>query len=137
MSKGREKQRIKLCPFVPIYLAELDSPAYQALSGNSAKLYTYLKRACSRAACNKPANEVTIFGFTYSEAERYGFARHTFIRMIRELIDAGFLELVEKGGLRGAGGVCSKYRLSKVWSSRELQAELRQAATLKSDKNDR
>ena len=121
------KVKVKLCPFVPVFLAEMDSPAFHQLSGNSAKLYVYLKRSCSRAAGNKPANEVTVFGFSYTEAERYGFARRTFIRMIKELIEAGFIELVEKGGLRGCNGVCSKYRLSRVWASRDMQAELRQA----------
>lgn len=131
MSRGREKLKLKLPPFVPIFLKELDSPAFHKLNGNSAKLYCYLKRACSRAAGNKPANSVTVFGFSYAEGERYGFARQTFRRAISELAGNGFIELVEKGGLRGAGGVCSKYRLSNVWSELEMKEALRQAANLK------
>lgn len=112
MSKSKNSQRLP--PFVPIYHDELESTAYQALSANAAKLLPYFKRICVKATRGAP-NETTLFGFTYTEAVKYGFARRTFSRAIQELHKHGFIDIAEIGGLRGAGHSCSQYKLSKRW----------------------
>lgn len=114
MSKGREKHRERLPPFVPLELLMLDSKAYQNLTGNAAKLYTYFVRSCVRAKKGKP-DTTTLFGFTYTEAVKLGFARKSFYRSMKELVDHGFIDQVEVGGLRGAGHTNSQYRLSNRW----------------------
>ena len=56
-----------------------------------------------------------IFDLTYSEAERLGFARRTFSRVIEELLSKGFIDIVTVGGKRGCGMSNSKYKLSERW----------------------
>jgi len=114
MGKSRRSKAERLPPFVPIFHDELESTAYRTLSANAAKLLPYFKRICVKATRGKP-NEITLFGFTYTEALKYGFARRTFSRAVQELQKHGFIDVAEVGGLRGAGHSCSQYKLSKRW----------------------
>ena len=114
MSKSRHSQKERLSPFVPIFHDELESTAYRTLSANAAKLLPYFKRICVKATRGKP-NETTLFGFTYTEAVKYGFARSTFSRAVKDLQKHGFIDIAEVGGLRGAGHSCSQYKLSRRW----------------------
>lgn len=114
MSKSRRSQKERLSPFVPIFHDELESTAYRTLSATAAKLLPYFKRICVKATRGKP-DETTLFGFTYTEAGKYGFARRTFSRAVQELQTNGFIDIVEIGGLRGAGHSCSQYKLSRRW----------------------
>jgi len=114
MGNSLKPQKERLAPFVPIFNDELESTAYRTLSANAAKLLPYFKRICVKATRGKP-NETTHFGFTYKEAGKYGFARRTFSRAVQELHKNGFIDIVEVGGLRGAGHSCSQYKLSKRW----------------------
>lgn len=116
MGKSRHSQSERLPPFVPIFHEELESTAYRTLSANAAKLLPYFKRICVRATRGKP-DETTLFGFTYTEAVKYGFARRTFSRAVQDLQQHGFIDIAEVGGLRGAGHSCSQYKLSKRWST--------------------
>jgi hypothetical protein len=121
MSKARKKgYRVPVegGQFVPILTDELDSPAYQNLSGNSAKLYTYLKKAARTVAYTEQVSERdAIFDYTYSEARKHGFCERTFARCVKELWTLGFLTVIERGGLRGARRSNSKYRLCKFWKT--------------------
>ncbi|MHB8120584.1 MAG: hypothetical protein ACYDG4_00390 [Desulfuromonadaceae bacterium] len=114
MGKSRHSKSERLPPFVPIFFDELDSTAYRKLSANAAKLLPYFRRVCVKATRGKP-DETTLFGFTYTEAVKYGFAKRTFSRAVQELQKHGFIDIAEIGGLRGAGHSCSKYILSKRW----------------------
>lgn len=116
MSKGREKHRERLPPFVPLEMLMLDSPAYVDLTGNAAKLLTYFIRSCVRAKRGKP-DTTTLFGLTYTEAGKLGFCRRTFHNAMKDLVSHGFIDQVEIGGLRGAGHSNSQYRLSIRWLS--------------------
>jgi hypothetical protein len=116
MGKSRHSQKERLSPFVPIFHDELESTAYRALSATAAKLLPHFKRICVKATRGKP-NETTLFGFTYTEAVKYGFARRTFSRAVQDLQKHGFIDIVEIGGLRGAGHSCSQYKLSKRWAT--------------------
>jgi hypothetical protein len=101
--KRQRKTGIRLCPFAPIFKAEMDSKAYQDLSGSAAKALPYFRwidgvlKKKSGGDCNG------IFDFTYSEAEKYGFARRTFSRIITDLNEKGFIDIVLQGGKRGLG----------------------------------
>lgn len=111
---SRQKFKERLAPFVPLFNDELESTAYRTLPATAAKLLPYFKRVCVKATRGKP-DECTLFGFTYSEAARYGFSEHTFSRAVKALSLHGFIDIISKGGLRGAGHTCSQYRLSKRW----------------------
>lgn len=113
-NKGDIKGR-RLPPFSPILYDEMDSPAYMALPGNAAKALPYFKRIEGRLYKKVGDNYSGIFDFTYTEAEKYGFARHTFARIITELQAKGFIEIVMQGGKRGCGMSNSKYKLSEQW----------------------
>lgn len=114
MGKSRNFKSERLPPFVPIFHDELESTAYRTLSANAAKLLPYFKRICVKATRGKP-DETTLFGFTYTEAGKYGFARRTFSRAVQELHKHGFIDIIKIGGLRGVGHSCSQYKLSKRW----------------------
>lgn len=114
MAKARHSKGERLQPFVPIFHDELESTAYRTLTPTAAKLLPYFKRVCVKATRGKP-DETTLFGFTYTEAVKYGFAKRTFSRAVQELQKNGFIDVAEIGGLRGAGHSCSQYKLSKRW----------------------
>ena len=104
-----------LPPFSPILYDELDSIAYQALTGNAAKALPYFKRIHGKLIKKLGDDYNGVFDFTYSEAEKYSFSRHSFARIINELFDKGFIDIVKQGGRRGCGMSNSKYCLSTRW----------------------
>lgn len=105
----------RLPPFSPILYEELDSVAYQKLTSNAAKALPYFKRIDGRLIKKSGDNYNGVFDFTYSEAEKFGFARRTFSRIITDLHDKGFIDIVKQGGKRGCGMSNSKYKLSERW----------------------
>lgn len=113
--RGNKDKGERLPPFSPILFAEMDSTAYQELPGSAAKALPYFKRihGIRKKKCGDDYNG--IFDFTYSEAEKYGFARHTFARIITELNAKGFIDIVTQGGKRSCGMSNSKYRMSDRW----------------------
>lgn len=111
----RVKNKERLPPFVPITHQMLESTAYKKLSGNAAKLLPYFIRSCVRCCKGRP-DTTTQFDFTYGEAVKQGFARRTFYSAMMQLVEHGFIDLVEIGGLRGVGHSNSKYRLSDRWA---------------------
>jgi len=64
---------------------------------------------------NDPLRYQTEFPFSYSEAKNYGFAIATHHRCISELMEKGFIDPADKGGLRGLGRSCSSFTLSWRW----------------------
>jgi hypothetical protein len=109
-------------PFTPLLIAELDSFAFHSLTGNSAKLYVYLKRACRSAGLKMGTDRESdvIFDFTYTEAKRRGFSAKTLLRGLKELWQKGFIGVVKIGGLTFSeqGGRCnSKYQLTAYWQT--------------------
>jgi hypothetical protein len=102
-------------PFIPILYDEMDSAAYRELTGSAAKALPYFRRIHGRLIKKFGDDYNGIFDFTYSEAEKYGFARHTFSRIITELNAKGFIDIVKQGGKRGCGMSNSKYKLSERW----------------------
>ncbi len=109
-------------PFVPLLLPELDSDAFLYLTGNTAKLFIYLKRACRTAGLKLGASRESdvVFDYTYAEAKRRGFSNKAFARAMKELWEKGFIGVVKIGGTTFSeqGGRCnSQYKLTAYWTT--------------------
>ena len=104
----------KLPPFVALTWEMLNHKAYIELPASAKGMLPYFLGKV-RASVREPAHYTTSFTFTYSEAHRYGCARKTFFNIISALVLHGFIDPVEKGGLRGAGLTSSTFKLSPRW----------------------
>lgn len=113
--KNKKSNRQRLSPFTPIFNEILDSQAFRELPGNAAKGFLYFKWIHGMLGYKLGDDFNGIFDLTYSEAEKFGFARKTFSRIITELCDKGFINIVVQGGKRGCGMSNSKYKLSDRW----------------------
>lgn len=103
-----------LPPFVPLTWEMLNSHAYKELPPSTAKALPYFLGKV-QTSYNDPQKYLTDFSFSYKEARRYGFANATHNRSISALISKGFIDPIDKGGLRGGGLSCSLFRLSERW----------------------
>jgi len=110
----RGKENNKLPPFVALTWEMLNSIAYKDLPPSAAKVLPYFLGK-PKFNYNDPERYREEFPLSYSEAKRYGFAIATHHRSIRELIEKGFIDPVDKGGLRGLGKSCSLFTLSWRW----------------------
>lgn len=110
----RGKRKDQCPPFVMLPWEVLNSPAHKALpfSARSALPYFLGKPKCK---LNSLTAFTTVFEFSYSEAQRHGFSRGTWSNVIRNLVAKGFVDPVEKGGLRGEGYSGNLFRLSHRW----------------------
>lgn len=108
----RKKRTDKLPPFVALRWDMLNSKGYIILKPSSAKALPYF----IGKGRNKTREESQIhFTFSFSEAKRLGFAPATFSRAIKDLVKAGFIDPVSKGGLRGYRKSNNKFTLSNRW----------------------
>ena len=114
MSYKGKKQYSKLPPFVPLLWDLLNHRAYIALPFAASKALPYFLGKV-KYSYNDPQKYLTEFSFPYSEAKRLGFASGTFSSAIRDLISYGFVDPVDRGGLRGCGMSKSKFKLSLRW----------------------
>lgn len=112
--KKTDKQKLALPPFVPMTWALLNSMAYKQL--------TFAARAMLPYFIGKPNVNIrsdlylkTEFSISYREAINYGCSTRTFTRVIEDLMRKGFLDPVDKGGLRGMGLSCNVFRMSDRW----------------------
>lgn len=111
--RRKEQERIK-GGFVPFLYSMMDSAAYKSLSGNASKALPYFFR---KVKTNGADRFTTKFEFSYKEAQKSGFPQSSFNNILKELIEAGFIDRIEAGGLRNEGKSCSIYRLSKRWEN--------------------
>lgn len=114
MKKGREKDRPKMRPFVALPWELLNSQAYKRLPPSASKALPYFlgKVKLSPNASNRFEQE---FEFPYREGKKMGFAFATFSKIIQDLMKYGFIDPVDRGGLRGDGKSSNKFTLSKRW----------------------
>jgi len=115
IKRRRKYKGERLPPFAPILFDEMKSAAYKNLSGTAAKALPYFKWIHGLLVKKLGDDYNGIFDFTYTEAEKYGFARNTFNRIITALNDKGFLDIVTQGGKRSCGMSNSGYSLSQRW----------------------
>ena len=111
----KKKRADRLPPFAAILNDEMLSTAYRELSGSAAKAYPHFKRFDGICKKKNGVKYSVPFDFTYTEAEKLGFARRTFSRVIGELHGKGFIDIIEHGGMRGCGLSNTKYKLSSRW----------------------
>jgi len=114
MGRYKNQQKLALPPFVPMTWALLNSQAYKDLSFASRAMLPYF--------IGKPSINIrsdlylkTEFSISYKEATSYGCSTRTFSRVIEDLMRKGFIDPVDKGGLRGWGLSCNVFRMSERW----------------------
>lgn len=108
------KSSNKLPPFVALTWEILNSKAYKDLSPSAAKVLPYFLGK-PKFNYNDPQRYREEFSLSYREANKYGFAIGTHHRNLTVLIEKGFIDPVDKGGLRGLGRSCSLFTLSWRW----------------------
>jgi hypothetical protein len=113
---------IRLPPFTPIFNEELSSKAYQQLSGNAAKALPYFRRIHGILQKKLGDKFNGLFDLTYKELVSFGFARSTISRMITDLSEKGFIDIVVQGGKRGCGKSNSKYKMVERWREYDTKA---------------
>lgn len=87
---GRTKKN-RLPPFVAIYKETLKSDAWADLTNASRVAYVHLRSKC----VSKDQTEVTL---SFREMERYMDPK-TYARALKQLIDCGFINREQRGGL--------------------------------------
>jgi len=93
----------------------LNSQAYKVLIPSAAKALPFFLGKVKNIAYRDSRRYMTPFVFPYAEAGTLGFARKTFYRVICNLVAVGFIDPVERGGLRGVHGSYSRFKLSRRW----------------------
>lgn len=110
----RDKKRHALPPFIALPYDLLNSLAYCQLPFAAAKALPYFF-AKVKKPYSDPNRYCIEFSLSYREGKRYGFASGTFARVVRDLVKFGFVDPVDKGGLRSDGKSCNLFRLSRRW----------------------
>ena len=114
MSSKGTKQLNRLPPFVPLPWELLNHRAYIELPFAASKTLPYFLGKVKKPY-NDPQKNLIEFYFSYPEAEKLGFSSGTHSKVIRDLISHGFVDPVDRGGLRGCGKSYSKFKLSLRW----------------------
>lgn len=101
-------------PFVTVTWDVLNSAAFKTMP--------FSARACLPYWLGKPKAPVKSseyydkeFCFSYQEARRYGFAPATFWKVICEIVEKGFADPKDKGGLKSDGLGYNRFCLSRRW----------------------
>lgn len=92
----------------------LNHPAYTKLKPSAAKALPFFLGKPKKPNTD-PEFYHTTFSLTYSEGKKRGFAFSTFANCIRNLMSLGFIDPIDKGGLRGDSKSSSLFKLSKRW----------------------
>jgi hypothetical protein len=108
------KKKNKLPPFVALTWKLLNSTAYKELPPSSEKALPYFIGK-TKVNPNDGAHYTVEFEFSYKEGKRMGFAFTTFSDTIHNLVRFGFIDPVDKGGLRGKGKSYNIFKLAKRW----------------------
>lgn len=116
MKKRRERKSGRLPPFVPLTWGLLKSQAYKNLPASAAKALPYFLGKVKRSY-DDPERYSDTFHFPYGEGMRLGFAFATFSKVIQDLVHLGFVDPVDKGGLRGDRKSYNVFRLSRRWEA--------------------
>jgi hypothetical protein len=101
-------------PFVYMAWEILNSAAFKALTPSAGKALPFFLGKPKKPYGDRDYYEI-VFTFPYGEAIRFGFARATFFKIVEELIAKGFIDSIQKGGLRGEGKSFNRFKLSERW----------------------
>lgn len=106
----------RLPPFVPLTRDMLKHKAYIELPFAASKALPYfLGKICM--PFNDPDRFMTPFSFSYKEAKSLGFATATFSKVIVDLVKHGFIDPIDRGGLRGECKSNNTFCLSQRWKA--------------------
>jgi hypothetical protein len=108
------KEKSRMCNFVALPWPVLNGKAFISLKPSAGKALLYFWGK-PHEPFNKPAHYETEFRFPYEEGKRYGFSPGTFSKVIQELVAKGFIDPVDKGGLRGNGKSYNVFKISRRW----------------------
>lgn len=92
----------------------LNSKAYKDLPASPAKALPYFLGKI-KTKYNDPQRYHMEFSFSYREAHKLGFASATFSKIIQSLVGLGFINPIDKGGLRGDCKSSNIFSLSTRW----------------------
>jgi hypothetical protein len=116
MTAWSKKKRVNNPPFVQLPWKMLNSQAYKDLPPSPAKALPYFLGKVKRNQ-NDPYRYTDEFSFSYTEGKKLGFAPATFSKAIQALVTFGFVDPVDKGGLRGDSKSCNLFKLSTRWEA--------------------
>jgi hypothetical protein len=112
----KSKRGDRLPPFVPLPWQMLNSKAFIELPPSASKALPYFFGKV-KLSFRDPQRYFAEFSFSYTEGKRYGFALATFSKVIQALVRFGFIDPVDKGGLRGECKSFNRFKLSKRWET--------------------
>jgi len=92
----------------------LNSKCFHELPYAAAKALPYFMGKI-KLSYNDSQRYQDTFRFSYPEARSYGFPFATFSQIIKKLTQFGFIDPVERGGLRGYRVGYNVFRLSNRW----------------------
>jgi hypothetical protein len=94
----------------------LNSEAYKNLPPSPAKALPYFLGKVKRN-WNDAQKFTNQFSFSYREGNWLGFAFATFSKIIQSLVHFGFIDPVDKGGLRSDCKSSNLFKLSQRWEA--------------------
>ena len=112
----KKKLKNRLPPFVALTWEMLNSLAYKKVPPSAAKALPFFLGKV-KLLFHDPQRYLVDFTFSYTEGEMLGFALATFSKIIQDLVCYGFIDPVDKGGLRGDGKSFNRFRLSGRWEA--------------------
>jgi len=110
----RKRKSDRLPPFVAMPWEVLNHKAYKDLPASAAKALPYIMGKV-QLPYNLPEKYSQEFTFSYREAKKLSFAASTWSEVIQKLVAFGWIDPVDRGGLRGKGKSCSVFKLSRRW----------------------
>lgn len=112
----RSKKGDRLPPFVALPWQMLNCRAYIELPPSACKALPYFLGRV-KLGFRDTQRYLTEFSFSYREGRRLGFSSATFSKVIQALVHFGFIDPVDKGGLRGDCKSFNLFRLSRRWEN--------------------
>lgn len=115
-AKRRKRSQGKLPPFVALTWQVLNSKALIELNHHSRAALPYFF-----GKVKLPFGDSELytreFSFPYAEAKRLGFPTSTFAKVIRQLVEHGFIDPQQRGGCYGDLKASNKFTLSARWKN--------------------
>ncbi len=111
---ARTRVRNRIASFVALSWGMLNHRAYRELPYAAAKAFPYFMGKV-KISPGDPQRYCVEIKFPYGEARKHGFSSSTFSKAIKDLIRFGFIDPVDKGGLRGDGKSYNVFTLSHRW----------------------
>jgi len=114
MGRDKRNEKPQQRGFVSLPWELLNSEAYIQMKPSARAALPYFRGRVKRSYSDNFYYR-EIYTFTYRHGIRVGFSRATFYTIIKEIVAHGFVDPVDKGGLRCDRKSCSKFKNSKRW----------------------